>query len=152
MGGSVWSVIRKDAELKAAMEFEAQRSDVNIERGLVGSVGKVFKVGTLSVGGPSGQMIELWVNNETYTDNSGTAQRYLGAKDMVITASPEAIMGIQCFGRIVDMDAEFKALPIFPKNFIKGDRVKTEHMSFESAPLMVPVNSDATYKIASAVA
>ncbi len=152
MGGSVWSVIRKDAELKAAMEFEAQRSDVNIERGLVGSVGKVFKVGTLSVGGPSGQMIELWVNNETYTDNSGTAQRYLGAKDMVITASPEAIMGIQCFGRIVDMDAEFKALPIFPKNFIKGDRVKTEHMSFESAPLMVPVNPDATYKIASAVA
>lgn len=152
MGGSVWSVIKKDAELKAAMEFEAQRSDVNIERGLVGSVGKVFKVGTISVGGPSGQTIELWVNNETYVDNAGSAQRYLGAKEVVLTAAPEAIMGIQCFGRIVDMDADFRALPIFPKNFMKGDRVKTEHMSWESAPLMVPVNPDATYKIASAVA
>jgi Phage major capsid protein E len=152
MGGSVWSVVKKDPELLAAMEFEKQRTDVNIERGLIGSTGKVFKVGTISVGGPSGQTIELWVNNETYRDNSGAEQRYLGAKDMVVTASPAAIMGIQCFGRIVDMDAEFKALPIFPKNFIKGDRVKTEHLSFESAPLMVPVNPDATYKVASAVA
>lgn len=152
MGGSVWSVVKNDTTLLKAMEFEAQRTDVNIERGLIGSTGKVFKVGTISVGGPSGQTLNLWVNNETYTDNAGVSQRYLGAKDMVFCAAPEAIMGIQCFGRIVDMDADFKALPIFPKNFIKGDRVKTEHLSFESAPLMVPVNPDATYKIASAVA
>jgi len=152
MGGSVWAVVKNDTGLQKAMEFEAQRGDVNIERGLIGSTGKVFKVGTISVGGPSGQTLNLWVNNETYVDNSGVAQRYLGAKEMVFCAAPEAIMGIQCFGRIVDMDANFAALPIFPKNFIKGDRVKTEHMSFESAPLMVPVNPDATYKIASAVA
>lgn len=152
MGGSVWAVVKTDTTLLKAMEFEAQRSDVNIERGLIGSTGKVFRVGTISVGGPSGQTLNLWVNNETYTDNAGLSQRYLGAKDMVFCASPEAIMGIQCFGRIVDMDADFQALPIFPKNFLKGERVKTEHLSFESAPLMVPVNPDATYKIASAVA
>lgn len=152
MGGSVWSVIKSDTTLNKAMEFEAQRTDVNIERGLIGSTGKVFKVGSISVGGPSGQTIELWVNNETYVDNSGTTQRYLGAKEVVLTADPSAIMGLRCFGRIVDMDANFGAIPIFPKNFMKGDRVKTEHMSWESAPLFVPVNPDATYKIASAVA
>ena len=151
MGGSVWAVIKKDTELQKAMEFEAQRTDVNLERGLIGSTGKVFKVGTISVGGPSGQTLNLWVNNETYVDNSGTSQRYLGAKDMVFCASPEAIMGIQAFGRIVDMDANFEALPIFPKNFMQGDRVKTEHMSWESAPLMIPVNPDATFKIVTAV-
>ena len=152
MGGSVWSVIKNDTALLKAMEFEAQRSDIDIERGLIANTGKVFVVGTISVGGSSGQRIELWVNNETYVDNSGTTQRYLGAKDMVLCANPEAIMGMQVFGRIVDMDAEFRALPIFPKNFFKGDRVKTEHMSFESAPLMVPINPDATYTIKSAVA
>lgn len=151
MGGSVWSIIKNDATLKTAMERESQRTDIRIERGLVGSVGKVYQVGTISVGGPSGQTIELWVNNETYIDNSGTSQRYLGAKEVVLTAAPDAIMGLQCFGRIIDMDADFKALPIFPKNFMQGQRVKTEHMSFESAPLMVPVNPDATYKIVGAV-
>lgn len=152
MGGSVWAVIRKDTELLEAMKFEQQRTDINIERGLLANVQKVFQVGTISVGGSTGQRLELWVNNETFVDNSGTAQRYLGAKDMVFTGSPEAIMGMQVFGRIVDMDADFRALPIFPKNFMKGDRVKTEHMSWESAPLMVPINPDATYTIKSAVA
>lgn len=152
MGGSVWAVIKNDTALLKAMEFEAQRTDINIERGLLANVAKVFQVGTISVGGSSGQRIELWVNNETFVDNTGTAQRYLGAKDMVFCSSPEAIMGMQVFGRIVDMDADFRALPIFPKNFMKGDRVKTEHMSWESAPLMVPINPDATYAIKSAVA
>ncbi len=152
MGGSVWAVVKNDAGLQAAMEFEAQRSDVNIERGLIGSTGKVFKVGTISVGGPSGQTLNLWVNNETFLDNSGASTRYVGAKEMVFCGAPEAIMGIQCFGRIIDMDADFKALPIFPKNFMQGERVKTEHLSFESAPLMVPVNPDATYVIKAAVA
>lgn len=151
MGGSVWSVVKNDTALQKAMEFEAQRSDVNLERGLIGSTGKVFSVGTISVGGPSGQTLRLWVNNETYVDNAGQIQRYLGAKDMVFCASPDAIMGMQCFGRIIDMDADYAALPIFPKNYFKGDRVKTEHMSFESAPLMVPVNPDATFKIVTAV-
>lgn len=152
MGGGVWAVIRKDAELLEAMKFEQQRTDITIERGLLANVQKVFQVGSITVGGSSGQRLELWVNNETYHDNSGTAQRYLGNKDVVLTASPEAIMGMQVFGRIVDMDADFRALPIFPKNYMKGDRVKTEHMSWESAPLMVPINPDATYKIVSAVA
>lgn len=151
MGGSVWAVIKNDLALQKAMEFESQRSDVKLERGLIGSTGKVFQVGTISVGGPSGQTLNLWVNNETYVDNAGATQRYLGAKDMVFCAAPEAIMGIQCFGRIIDMDADFAALPIFPKNFMQGERVKTEHMSFESAPLMVPVNPDATFKIVTAV-
>jgi hypothetical protein len=152
MGGSVWSVIKNDTQLQKAMEWEAQRNDVNLERGLIGSTGKVFSVGTISVGGPSGQTLRLWVNNETYVDNAGATQRYLNARDMVFVASPDAVMGMQCFGRIIDMDADYAALPIFPKNYFKGDRVKTEHMSFESAPLMVPVNPDATFRIATAVA
>lgn len=149
MGGGVWSVIRKDAELKAAMDAYRPYGGVVIERGLVTGGpdgGKVFKVGTITVGGTGGQEIELWVNNETYTEN-GVQVRYLGTNEMVFTSTPSAIMGVSAFGRIKDIDAKFQGFPIFPKNFWAGERVKEEQLSFESAPLMVPINPNATYKL-----
>jgi hypothetical protein len=66
---------------------------------------------------------------------------------MVFLATPETINGYECFGMIVDRDAQYQALPIFPKNFEKGDDVKIEHLSFKSAPLMVPINPNGTYKL-----
>lgn len=47
---------------------------------------------------------------------------------------------------IVDKDAGYQALPLFPKNFETGERVKVENVSVESAPLFVPINPNATYK------
>ena len=149
MGGGVWNVFRKDAEIKATMDAFRIYAGINIERGIVSggnNGGKVFKVGEIGVGGNSGQTIELWVNNETYTQN-GAQVRYLGANEVVFTSTPDAIMGVSCFGRIKDLDAKFQPFPIFPKNFVVGERVKTEQLSFESAPLMVPINPNATYKL-----
>lgn len=150
MGGGVWTILRQDAEIKASMDAFRIYAGVTIERGLVSGGndgGKVYKVGEISVGGNSGQAIELWVNNETYTDTGGAQVRYVGANEVVFTSTPAAIMGVSCFGRIKDIDAKFQAIPIFPKNFVTGERVKTEQMSFESAPLMVPINPNATYKL-----
>ena len=150
MGGGMWSVIRKDAELKAAMDGFRIYNVVDMARGLTTggpNGGKVFKVGELPIGGNSGQSIEMWVNNETYTGPGNTQVRYLGTNESVFTSTPEAIMGVSAFGRIKDIDAQFQAIPIFPKNFVTGERVKTENMSFESAPLMVPINPNATYKL-----
>jgi hypothetical protein len=143
-GGDVWAVLRKDQEIRDNMDGYRPVGGVSIERGVTAGAdgSKVFKVGDISIGGGSGQNIEIWVNNETY--DAGT--RYLGAKDVVFTAGAEAIQGYSCFGRIIDQDADYAALPIFPKNFTTGDDVKTEHMSFKSAPLMVPIHPDATYK------
>lgn len=156
MGGGVWSVIRKDAELRQAMKDYAEfgvRSpgfaQVNINTGpMVGAPngGKVMMVGTVGVGGPGGQAIELWVNNETY-DVAGSQVRYVPTNQMVFLGAADAIMGHMCFGRILDLDAEFQALPIFAKNFVTGERVKTEQLSFESAPLAVPINPNATYQL-----
>jgi hypothetical protein len=149
MGGGVWSVLRKDPEMKAAMDAYRPYGGISLERGLTtGGVdgGKVFKVGTITVGGAGGQEIELWVNNETYGPR-GQQTRYVGTNEMVFTSTPDAIMGVSAFGRIKDIDAQFQAIPIFPKNFVTGERVKVENMSFESAPLMVPINPNATYKL-----
>lgn len=147
MGGLVWAAIREDAGLLAAMDAFRPYGNINIERGLVSggsNGGKVYKVGTIGVGGNDGQTIELWVNNETY-DVNGSQVRYIGANEMLFLSTPSAIMGVRAFGRIKDIDAKFQAIPIFPKNYMTGDRVKTENLSFESAPLMVPVNPNATY-------
>lgn len=150
MGGSVLPVVRNDAAILAHLDTNIRGATVTVERGLVGGSmngGKVFKFGELMIGGASGQSVELWVNNETYEDDTGTQQRYLGAKEVVFTSTPAAIKGYECFGRIVDRDAAYDAIPKFPKNFeVRNGRVVTEHLSMESAPLFVPINPNATYK------
>ena len=150
MGGSVAPIVRNDVEILKHLDINIKGGTVTVERGIVGggpNGGKVYKFGELLVGGNSGQKVELWVNNETYEDDAGSQQRYLGAKEVVFTSTPEAIKGYECFGRIMDRDAGYEALPKFPKNFeVRNGRVVTEHLSMESAPLFVPVNPNATYK------
>ena len=145
MGSAVWAVLRKDTEILANMDKFRAVGGASIERGVVTSSdgGKVYKVGDILIGGGSGVSIELWVNNETYSSST----RYLGASEVVFTSTPEAIRGYSCYGRIIDQDADYQAMPIFPKNFTSGDDVKTEHMSFKSAPLFPVLAPDATYKV-----
>lgn len=149
MGQSVWNVIRKDAEFLKFMDLNFRGGNITYERGLVsgGPAGeKVYKVGEMMIGGASGAMIELWVNNETYRDAAGVNQRYLGTKEIVWLGSANAIMGYECFGMIVDRAAEYEALPIFPANWLSGHNPVTEWIGHTSSPLMVPIAPNATYK------
>lgn len=149
MGGDVAPIVRSDDEIQAHLDKNVAGGSVRVDRGLVGGAaygGKVYKFGELMVGGASGQTIELWVNNETYTAPNGSTARYLGAKEVAFLSDPTAIQLHECFGRIEDIDAEFRAMRRFAKNFMTGDRVKTENVSLEGAPLEVPINPNATYK------
>lgn len=149
MSGAVATVLRKDAEFLSHMDVNILGGTITVERGLVAGTedgGKVYKFGEMRIGGASGAKIELWVNDETYDADDGTQVRYVGAKDIVFTASPRRIMGYSAFGRIVDRDAEYRAVPEFPKFFFTGDDVKTENLTIKSAPLMVPINPNATLK------
>lgn len=145
MGNSVASVVRQSIEIMAHMDTTISGGVHRVDRGLT-SGEKIYKFGELFVGGNSGHVVELWVNNETYTDETGAQVRYLGSKDVIFTAAPSAVNGYECFGMIVDKDAKYQALPMFPKNFETGERVKVENISVESAPLFVPINPNATYK------
>lgn len=151
VGNSVVPVIRADTEIAAHMDLTKRGASVTVDRGVIGggpNGGKVYKFGELSVGGgASGQQIEIWVNNETYDADDGTSTRYLGSADVLFTCDPSAVNGYECFGMIVDPDAEYQAIPAFPKNFVTGERVKTENLSVESAPLFVPINPNTTYKL-----
>jgi hypothetical protein len=144
MGGAVSTVVSKNQEILDHLDIMVKGGVHVIDRGIAPS-DKIYKFGELFVGGQSGHKIELWVNNETYTVN-GTQTRYLGNNQIVVESSADAINGYECFGRIVDKDAQYQALPMFPKNFETGERTKVENISIESAPLFVPINPNATYK------
>lgn len=150
MGGTVANVMRNDADIKAHFDLQVKGGLHFVDRGMTPTA-KVYKFGDLYFGG-GGQKIELWVNNETYTDDAGADTRYLGHNEVVFTSTPEAINGYECFGRIVDKDAKYQAIPMFFKNFETGERVKVENISMESAPLFVPINPDATYKLTAVAA
>ncbi len=145
MGGSVWAVIRKDTEFLEHMDINIRGANITIERGLVPASNEPFRVGTMTVGGGSGQAIELWVDNTTYLHpDTGVPTRYIGAHQILFTSTADAIAGVRAFGRIIDRKADYEALPIFPKNWMTEGDVEVENMSAKSAPLMVPINANAT--------
>lgn len=145
MRGNVWSVIRKDEEFMEHMDTTKRGNSITFERGLVPGT-KTFKVGEMTIGGNSGTSIELWVDNSTYLDpHTEVETPYLAPGQILFTSSPDDVKGYQCFGRIIDRDAGYEALPIFPKNWMSVGDVSVEYITHKSAPLMVPINPNATH-------
>lgn len=151
MSGVVAGIVQKDAEIRDHMDINIKGGVHMVDRSILsaGENGEMtYKFGELSVGGASGRKIELWVNDETYQDDAGVQQRYLPTHEILLTSSGSRVMGYECFGRIVDREAGYEAIPLFPKNYLTGDDVKTEHINHKSSPLLVPINPNATLKAA----
>lgn len=144
MGGGVWAIMRKDEEVLKHLDKNLSGGNIRVERGLV-SGDPVFKAGEMTIGGQSGQVIELWVDNSTYIDpETNAAARYIGNHQILFTSTAEAVAGTRAFGRIVDRAANWEALPIFPKNWVSTGDVEVEYITHKSAPLFVPINPNAT--------
>lgn len=88
---------------------------------------------------------EIWTYYETFVDDAGATQEMLDPKAVVGTAGGNGAMGLQCFGAIMDEDASFQTLELFPKMWKQPDPSVTYLMT-QSAPLMVPRQIDATFK------
>jgi hypothetical protein len=56
-----------------------------------------------------------------------------------------SVRGVRCFGAIQDFDANLQALAMFPKMWRSDDPSATFIMT-QSAPLMVPVNPNNTFR------
>jgi hypothetical protein len=136
IGTDVWKVMRKDEEIRDLLDINLRGSDVQITRGLL-PAGEVRFVGTLGIG------LDVYVYNDYY-HAAGSVVRFMNAKDVVLTGPN--VMGYRCYGAIQDVNAQFQPLPIFPRNFIPQNDPAIEHILTQSAPLMVPVNPNATLK------
>jgi hypothetical protein len=137
IGSDVWKVMRKNAEILDLMDLNKRGSNVALERGLVAGNTEARYVGTLGIG------LDVYVYNDWYTI-AGTVTRFMSSKDVVLTG-PQ-VQGYRCFGMIQDLHAAFNALPIFPRNFVPTNDPAIEHILTQSAPLMVPVNPNATFR------
>lgn len=147
MGQAVWNVVRKDPEFKALLDTNyTSKPTLEFERGLYTAQGqKVFRVGIIGIGGASGQIIELWVDNSTYQDpQTNVVTRYLGSHQMLFTGSADDVMGHQAFGAIKSRAASYQPLEIFGQNWLGPKPQEVEYIQHESAPLMVPINPNAT--------
>jgi hypothetical protein len=137
--------MRKSAEFMAHMDTTTRGAAATIERGIIAS-DKVVKVGELLVGGASGASIEIWLYRDNYVDEAGAVQPFLVDGDIVLTGSAQAINGYRCFGAIIDPHAQYQSLEIFPRNWMELGDPAVEYFLWQSAPLMVPINPNATLK------
>lgn len=145
IGSKVWSVMRKDEEFLKHLDTTVKGGNITYERGLIGA-DRVVKVGEMSVGGGSGATIEIYLYRDTFVNDQGVEELYLQPNELVFTSSPDRINGIQCFGAIIDPYANYQSLPIFARNYMTHDDPVLEWMLQQSAPLMVPINPNATMK------
>ena len=131
VGSSVLPILLADADVQKQLDTQLRGSSADLNTGLR-SGEYVEYIGKL---GPN---LELWVNSDFYEDpDTGTATPYLDPKSVLLTGPN--VMGVRCFGAILDEKAGFNAMAVFPKMWSQQDPSATYVMT-QSAPLTVPVN------------
>ncbi len=138
VGVDVWDVMRQDAEIRELLKVDYRPSNngLNLNLGVLEGL-EVERVGSIS------GTLDVYVYSDYYETADGTVTDFMSAKDVVLTGP--SIRGVRCFGAIQDIEAGFQSLMIFPKMWNQQDPSATFVMS-QSAPLMVPVNPNATFK------
>lgn len=142
VGPDVWAVMRKDPELIEEMDlFRRGNTELTIQTGLIttpqAADSFARRVGSLGAG------LDLWVYRDFYEDSQGNHVPYLGAGQVVMTAP--GVEGVKAYGAILDSRAGLVPLDIFPKMWDEEDPSARMLMS-QSAPLMIPVNPNCTFK------
>lgn len=141
IGADVWAVMRKDPEIREllkASDFASSNNGMELNLGLRDPQdSKAQRVGRLS------GTLEVWIYSDYYQDEFGNMVEFLDPRDVVLTGPN--VQGVRCFGAILDSDANFQALSMFPKMWKNQDPSVTYCMT-QSAPLMVPVNPNNTLK------
>lgn len=94
--------------------------------------------------GTLGSGIRVWVYSDIYEDEAGTNVEIMDA-NAVVGINPAGVEGVRCFGAIMDAEAGYQSLEIFPSNWVEKNPSVEQVMS-QSAPLMVPRRPNATFK------
>lgn len=96
--------------------------------------------------GQAGQgAVRIWLYTGQFKDEAGVLQLMLDT-NTVVGADFNMVQGFRCFGAIKDGKAGFQALEMFPKVWEEEDPWQ-ELLMTQSAPIMVPKQPNATFKI-----
>ena len=88
--------------------------------------------------------VRVWVYSDIYEDEDGAVVEIMDPK-AVVGVNPAGVEGVRCFGAIMDVNAGYQSLDIFPKNWA-NDNPSVEYVMSQSAPLMVPRRPNASFK------
>lgn len=94
--------------------------------------------------GTLGSGINVWVYSDIYEDDDGNNIEIMSPND-VVGINPTGVQGVRCFGAIMDAEAGYQSLDIFPKNYAENNP-SVEYVLSQSSPLMVPRRPNATFK------
>lgn len=138
IGAKAWEVMRDDAEIQEMLKLDLRsyNNGMNINLGMREGL-DVEYVGTLSGTTP------IYVYSDYYHDSDSTSVPFMDERDVVLTGPN--IQGVRCFGAIQDKAAGLQAMAMFPKMWDQEDPSATFIMT-QSAPLMVPVNPNASLR------
>lgn len=88
--------------------------------------------------------LDLYTYNEKFLDDTGALVDMMDTRDVVGTGP--GMQGTQCFGAIMDHRAGLAPMAMFPKMWSQEDPSAVYTMT-QSAPLMVPVEPNATFRL-----
>jgi len=137
MGTSAWRVFKEDAKVQRLLEMDIRNtSGTSLDLGM-GNGDKVQFKGNIS------RNHRVWVYSDYYEAPDGTVMPYMDPRDVLMIG--QNVMGVKAFGAILDKKASFQPLPVFPKMWDEDDPSATILMT-QSAPLMVPINPNNTFR------
>lgn len=144
-GPDAWALFAADTDVKALLSTQSRGSTTDFRQPVM-SAGEPYAfegtIGNAAIG--SGGEIRLWTYSNFYEQTLGGARvNYIDTHDVVGVGNP---MGKQAFGAILDADAGLASLRMFPKMW-KNPDPSVYYTMTQSAPLMVPMNPNSTFRI-----
>ena len=139
VGTEAWEIMRQDDEIRELLKTDyapGQKNGLDINLGVLEGLDVEW------VGRVNGTT-DVYVYSDYYEQDDGSVVEFMDPRDVVLTGPN--LNGVQCFGAIQDINANFQPLAIFPKMWPEQDPSATFVMS-QSAPLMVPLNPNATFR------
>lgn len=136
VGANVIGPMLKNKSILKQLDLQTRGTNASLNTGLregdyVEYVGKL---------GPN---LELWVNSDFYELPDGSTENFQDPNDVLL--SGPNVLGVEAYGAILDDEANYQAMAVFPKMWPQKDPSAIFVMS-QSSPLFVPVNPNNTLK------
>lgn len=138
MGVNAWEAFQAHADVRDILNNQLRNGSaaLNLSMGDIPNDGAIVQYkGTIG-------NIAYWTYSDIYDDDTGSPVEIMDP-DTVILLNPMGLEGMRCFGAIIDAEAGYQALPIFPKNWA-NQNPSVEYIMSQSAPLMVPRRPNAS--------
>ncbi len=143
-GANAWALFSGFTEVTDLLNKQVRGSESDYSKMTDGFEDSVEYLGSLQGAGGAG-LLRLWLYSGKYMDDTDTQQDILNT-NTVVGVDFAMVEGHRCFGAIMDGKAGFQALDMFPKHWETEDPW-AEYIMTQSAPLMVPKQPNATFKL-----